>query len=83
MAEIGHVVVNCPKCKQPRHLTITAETRPVAAPNTFHIDAVLRGQKLGQIHLLIKHLPDGHRCGTAQPAPGLSLVPNNAEVEGG
>ncbi|WHT20969.1 hypothetical protein N8J89_07860 [Crossiella sp. CA-258035] len=84
MAEIGHVVINCPRCGQPRHIAVTAETRPfeerqAGKRRTYAFNAVLRGERVGQIHILIDTLLDNHRCGSTKPAFGLSLAPDVAE----
>lgn len=73
--EIGHVVVTCPRCRQPRHVRVTATTRPVESKGTFSIKAMLNGEQTGLIHLLIGHIPDRHTCGSIPQSQGLTLVP--------
>ena len=72
--EIGHVILTCRRCHQPRHVTVTATTRPTATKGTFTINTTLDGTRLGHIHLLLGTLPDHHTCGTPHSHTALRAV---------
>lgn len=79
MAEIGHMVVPCPRCAVPRHVPFDAKIQPFPMPGTWAFQ-VRRGEEvLGQVHVLVTALPDKHACGTRPPTQGLSIVPNPEE----
>jgi len=73
--EVGHAIITCPRCGECRHVPIEAVCRPVAGPDTKAWRAVLNGDTVGQIHLAVRHRPDGHRCRPGStPQQGLRLV---------
>ncbi len=74
--EIGHAIVHCPRCGTPRHVPVTARCVPVADRTTLAVTfrARLHGEQVGEVHVQIKHLPDGHRCGKRPPVAQLRVV---------
>lgn len=72
--EIGHAIITCPRCRTPRHVPVGARCVPFADNTTKAFRAVMNGEQVGEIHLQIKHLPDGHRCQWKPPERTLRPV---------
>ena len=73
---IGHVIINCSSCGEPRHVPVTCEAVPVAREDTYTWKVTRRGKQVGQMHLAFAPLPDDHQCltGCTKPAGPLRLV---------
>lgn len=73
---IGHVVISCPSCGEPRHVPVTCQSVPVARDDTYTWKVTRRGEQVGEMHLAFAPLPDDHQCptGPTKPAGPLRLV---------
>ncbi len=73
--EIGHVMLKCPRCQQPRHVPVEAVCRPFAGPDTKTWKAMLNGRQVGEVHVAMRHGADDHRCaGVPTPLGTLNLI---------
>ena len=73
---IGHVIIACPRCGEPRHVPVTCEAVPISRPGTYAWKVKRGGEQVGEIHLDFGTLPDKHQCPTGPTAPvgNLRLV---------
>lgn len=72
LVNIGHAMIACPRCGTPRHVPVAARCVPFADATTKTFRAILGGEQVGEVHLEVKHLPDGHTCGD-RPEPSTRL----------
>jgi hypothetical protein len=78
---IGHVIIDCTRCGEPRHIPVTCESVPISRPGTYTWSVRRAGRQVGEMHLDFGVLPDKHQCpnGPTAPVGALRLVKPSGE----
>jgi hypothetical protein len=78
LGSLGHIVVNCTTCGEPRRIEVTGEIATVKRRGWFGLRMNLRGQDMGTCYVKLQAHPDQHQCPMKVtldgPSNGLRIV---------
>lgn len=78
---IGHVIIACTRCGEPRHAQMTCESVPISRLGTYTWKVTRSGRQVGEMHLAFATLDDRHQCpsGPTEPVGTLRLIKAGAD----